>query len=92
MDRQARRTDLAYASRLVVLAAAYIVTGRLGLAMNPVSGFASLVWAPTALSLSAILIGGCRLWPAVAIGAFVVNLSRGAPPLRLLEGGSRSAS
>ncbi len=81
VDRQARRADVAYAMQLLVLTVAYVVTGKLGLSISPVGGFASLVWAPTALSLVALLVGGIRLWPAVAAGAFVINLWNGAPPL-----------
>jgi signal transduction histidine kinase/ActR/RegA family two-component response regulator len=50
----------------------------LGLKLDAVSGFASLIWAPTGLALAAILICGFRIWPAIFLGAFTVNLSTGA--------------
>ena len=73
--------QLFYAARLLALLVTYIVLGRLGLAMNPVSGFATPIWAPTALSLVVLTIGGYRFWPGVALGAFATNLWMGAPPL-----------
>jgi signal transduction histidine kinase len=45
-----------------------------------VSGFATLIWPPTGIALAAILIGGSHLWPGIALGAFLVNLSIGASP------------
>jgi mono/diheme cytochrome c family protein len=61
------------------LALAYVAAGRLGLSLDAVSGFATLVWAPTGISLAALLHFGRGLWPAVAVGALVVNLWNGAP-------------
>src|SRR5262245_14847560 len=63
----------------IVLALVYIALGRFGLMLDAVSGFASLVWAPTGVALAALLLGGSRMWPGVAVGAFAVNLSMGAP-------------
>jgi signal transduction histidine kinase len=65
--------------RILGLAAVYVVTARLGLMMDAVAGFATLVWAPTGIALVALLRGGGRLWPGVFIGAFIVNAWVGAP-------------
>jgi signal transduction histidine kinase len=67
--------------RIALLAVAYALTARLGLMMDAVAGFATLVWAPSGIALAALLRGGRRLWPGVFIGAFVVNAWVGAPPL-----------
>ncbi len=64
----------------LALAAAYIVVARLGLRMDAVSGFATLVWPATGVSLVALLLFGQRVWPGIALGAFVTNLGIGAPP------------
>ena len=58
---------------------AYVVTARLGLALDPVGGFATLVWPPTGIALAALVRRGPGLWPAVALGAFVANLWSSAP-------------
>lgn len=70
--------------RIVALAAVYVAVARLGLLMDPVSGFASLVWPPAGVALAALAIFGRELWPGVAIGAFSANLSAGGPLLAAL--------
>jgi signal transduction histidine kinase len=62
------------------LALAYVAAGRLGLSLDAVGGFATLVWAPTGIALAALVYYGRGLWPAVAAGAFAVNLWNGAAP------------
>jgi PAS domain S-box-containing protein len=61
------------------LLAAYVATAKLGLALDPVSGFATLVWPPTGIALAALVLRGTWLWPVVALGAFGANLWTGAP-------------
>src|SRR5438128_1620223 len=57
---------------------AYFATARLGLLMDAVAGFATLVWPPTGIALSALLLFGTRLWPGILAGALCVNLVAGA--------------
>lgn len=47
--------------------------------MDAVSGFATMVWPPTGISLAALLIFGYRLWPGIALAALLVNFVTGAP-------------
>ena len=61
--------------RLAVLAAAYVVVAKLGLRVATIGRSVTLVWPPTGLALAAMLLGSRRLWPAVAVGAFVVNVT-----------------
>jgi integral membrane sensor domain MASE1 len=63
----------------LALAAAYVVVARLGLRIDAVSGFATLVWPATGISLAALLLLGYRVWPGIAAGALVTNLGIGAP-------------
>src|SRR5262245_32847821 len=63
---------------VLALASVYVGIARLGLAMDAVAGFATLVWPPTGIALAALLMFGYRLWPGIAVGAFVVNLWMGA--------------
>lgn len=60
---------------LVLLTAAYVAGGKLGLALAYVHPSASAVWPPTGIALAAALIWGVRVWPAFFLGAFVVNVS-----------------
>jgi integral membrane sensor domain MASE1 len=73
--------SLSYSVRVGILFAIYFSTAKLGLMMDAVSGFATAVWPPTGISLVALAIFGYRLWPGIALGAFLVNVSVGAPPL-----------
>lgn len=68
-----------YISKISILFALYFITARFGLTMNATSGFASLVWAPTGIALASLLLYGYKLWPAIALAAFSVNLATGAP-------------
>jgi len=70
------RTDAVIA---VALAVVYVVAARLGLALDAVAGFATLVWPPTGISLAALLLFGYRLWPGIFVGAMVANILTGAP-------------
>jgi PAS domain S-box-containing protein len=82
MDQRASHAArLRCPGRLLALALSYVVLGRLGLAIAPVSGVATLVWPPAGLSLAALVVGGYRLWPAVAAGSLATSLWLGAPPL-----------
>src|SRR5688572_20083488 len=77
----ARTTRVLYAAELLALAAVYVGAARIGLAIDAVAGFATLVWAPSGIALAALLLRGHRLWPGVLIGAFVANTLTGAPVL-----------
>jgi len=54
---------------------AYVIAGKLGLAVAVVHASATPLWAPTGIALAALLLGGARLWPAVFAGAFLVNVT-----------------
>src|SRR5439155_2510273 len=83
-----RRTDVAavlrYLAALLALTSIYAGAARTGLMLDAIAGFATLVWAPTGIALAALLLFGYRLWPAVFVGAFAVNLWTGAPMLAAL--------
>ena len=68
--------DALYFAALVV---AYYATARVGLGLGAVGGVAGAVWPPSGIALSALLIWGTRLWPAIALAAFAVNFSIGVP-------------
>ena len=70
--------------QIVALTTVYVLAARLGLAMDAVSGFATLVWPPTGIALAALILRGFKLWPGITIGALVANLMTGAPLLTAL--------
>src|SRR5688572_19698588 len=79
--KRARPTYMsaAIALRIAAVATAYVAVARIGLTLDAVEGFAALVWPPSGIALAALLLGGYRLWPAIAIAAFVTNFWAGAP-------------
>ena len=60
---------------LVVLTLIYILAGKIGLTFTSVHASASPVWPPTGIALASLLLFGAWVWPAVAVGAFVVNVT-----------------
>jgi signal transduction histidine kinase len=74
-----RFTYASYLVRVGALAVIYVLVARLGLQLDAVGGFATLVWPPSGIALAVLLLFGRDLWPGVAIGAFVVNVWTGAP-------------
>ncbi|MGH7540916.1 MAG: MASE1 domain-containing protein, partial [Gemmatimonadota bacterium] len=64
-------SDLA---KMALLAIAYFAAGRLSLHLSLVEENITPLWPPTGIALVAFLLHGRRLWPAVAIGAFALNL------------------
>src|SRR5882724_3739001 len=53
----------------------YLVAGKLGLMLAFVHASATAVWPPTGIALAAFLLLGHRVWPAILLGAFVVNIT-----------------
>jgi PAS domain S-box-containing protein len=68
-----------YLAKIILLAVVYFVTAKIGLAIQPVGTFATLVWAPTGIALTAVLLLGARAWPGIFAAALAANLLSGAP-------------
>ena len=66
-----------YVVQVGALAAVYVAAAKAGLVLATVGAQVTLVWPPTGLALAALLLGGSRLWPGVALGATLVNASTG---------------
>jgi hypothetical protein len=64
----------------LVLAAAYFGTAKLGLLFALFGSNVSLIWPASGIAVAALVLAGLRLFPGVAVGAFLANLSLGAPP------------
>jgi len=60
---------------ILLVAAAYFVTGSLGLKLAFVHPSATAVWPPAGITLAALLILGYRVWPGVFVGALLVNVT-----------------
>lgn len=53
----------------------YVLAGNLGLRLAEFHPSATPVWPPTGISLAAFLLLGYWVWPAIFLGAFVVNVT-----------------
>ncbi|MGH7369004.1 MAG: MASE1 domain-containing protein [Candidatus Rokuibacteriota bacterium] len=60
---------------LAALTVAYVLAGKLGLLFASVHVSVTAVWLPTGIALAALLVRGPGMWPAVAAGAFLVNVT-----------------
>ena len=63
----------------IALAAVYFASAKLGLAFAFATPSVTAIWPPTGLALAALLLGGRRLWPGVALGAFLANVTTDIP-------------
>ena len=58
-----------------VLTLIYLIAGKFSLQLAFVHKSASPVWPPAGIALAALLVLGFRVWPAIFVGAFLVNLT-----------------
>ncbi len=61
------------------LALAYVASAWLCFRLAAPGTNATAVWIPTGLAIAAVLRFGPRVWPAIALGAFLANLLQMAP-------------
>jgi PAS domain S-box-containing protein len=62
------------------VALVYFLAGRLGLRLAYVNASTSAVWPPTGIAVATLLLFGRQLWPGIAIGAFLVNITTSGAP------------
>jgi signal transduction histidine kinase len=58
-----------------IVTISYFIAGKLGLMLASLNASASPVWPPAGIALAASLLLGYRVWPAVLLGAFLVNVT-----------------
>lgn len=63
--------------QLGLLATCYFAAAKLGLSYAVVGKTVTLVWPPSGIALVALLVGGYRLAPGVALGALAANAGTG---------------
>jgi len=61
----------------------YLTTAKLGLEYAVIGHTVTLLWPPSGIALAAIMIGGYRLLPGIALGALIANAGAGLPALTL---------
>lgn len=65
------------ALKICAVAALYYASGRLGLLQHLIRGQVTPVWPPTGIALASLLLLGLRVWPGIALGAFLSNIALG---------------
>jgi len=60
---------------LLAVGIGYFIACKPALFMAVVNPSASAVWPGTGIAIAAMLVFGYRVWPAILIAAFVVNLT-----------------
>jgi signal transduction histidine kinase/ActR/RegA family two-component response regulator len=58
-----------------ILIFVYFIAGKFGLMLASLHASASPVWPPAGIALAALLVLGYRAWPAIFVGAFLVNVT-----------------
>ncbi|MBA2807704.1 MASE1 domain-containing protein [Streptomyces sp. KM273126] len=78
---------------MAAVVAAYYVCARIGLQQELVRGQVTPLWPPTGIALVALMLWGLRMWPAIALGAFLVNVALGPwiVPVLLIAAGNTIA-
>jgi PAS domain S-box-containing protein len=74
------RAAIRYIATVPVVASAYFIFAKLGLALASINPSASPIWPPTGIALAAILLAGQKVWPAIFAGAFAANLATAGTP------------
>ncbi|MEV6399945.1 MASE1 domain-containing protein [Streptomyces sp. NPDC051907] len=62
---------------VVAVAALYYGAARVGLLLQLVRDQVTPLWPPTGVALAGLLLLGLRVWPGIALGAFLVNVFLG---------------
>jgi signal transduction histidine kinase len=69
------RPKVRYYLSMAVLLAVYFAAGKLSLRLAFLNPNASPVWPPAGIALAALLLLGFEVWPALLLGAFLVNVT-----------------
>ncbi|MER6431136.1 MASE1 domain-containing protein [Streptomyces sp900105245] len=71
-----RRSGLA-GLEICVIAALYFGSAELGLLQQLVRSQVTPLWPPSGIAVASLLLRGRRVWPGVALGAFLANIGLG---------------
>jgi diguanylate cyclase (GGDEF)-like protein len=74
-ERQIPKRIIGKLAAVIALTVIYFFAGKLGLSLAFVNPSATAVWPPAGIALAAFLILGDYVWPAILLGAFLVNIT-----------------
>jgi serine phosphatase RsbU (regulator of sigma subunit)/anti-sigma regulatory factor (Ser/Thr protein kinase) len=69
---------------VALVAGAYYGSAKLGLSLAFETRSVTAIWPPTGIALAALVLWGPRVWPGVALGAFLANSWTGVPLVTVL--------
>ncbi|MFB7253503.1 MASE1 domain-containing protein [Streptomyces nojiriensis] len=72
------------ALRILAVAVVYYGAARVGLLQQLVRDQVTPLWPPTGVALAALLVMGLRVWPGIALGAFLANVFLGPSLISVL--------
>ncbi|MFG2294549.1 MASE1 domain-containing protein [Streptomyces sp. NPDC048603] len=72
------------ALRILAVAAVYYGAAQVGLLLQLVRDQVTPLWPPTGVALAGLLVLGLRVWPGIALGAFLVNVFLGPSLIAVL--------
>jgi diguanylate cyclase (GGDEF)-like protein/PAS domain S-box-containing protein len=77
-------------AKLVLVAFVYVAAAKAGLVLAYENSSVTAIWPPTGIALAALVLGGPRLWPAIALGAVLANSRTGlsAPTVAAIAAGN----
>ncbi|HLX72936.1 MAG TPA: MASE1 domain-containing protein [Verrucomicrobiae bacterium] len=61
--------------RFVALAAMFFVAGKIGMLLRDANSGISPIWPATGIALAGLLLWGYRLWPAIFVGACLIDVT-----------------
>ena len=64
-----------FAAQLTLVALAYFVSAKLGLAIPYIGSHITLIWLPTGIAVAALMRWGYIYWPGIFLGALASNFS-----------------
>jgi serine phosphatase RsbU (regulator of sigma subunit)/integral membrane sensor domain MASE1/anti-sigma regulatory factor (Ser/Thr protein kinase) len=78
---EAERTFLPTVAKALLVGVAYYVSGYLALRLALVAENVTPLWPPSGIAVVGFLVFGRRIWPGVAVAAFLLNLPISTTPL-----------
>lgn len=67
-----------YSLTCLAVAFVYYLSASLGLSLAFEQANTSHIWLPTGISIAAVLYFGYKVWPAIFIGALLINITAGS--------------
>ena len=75
------RSPFHFVSKVLLVALAYFVCAKMGLAMPYMGSHITLIWLPTGIAVAVFVRWGLSYWPGIFLGALATNFSLDSSPL-----------